>query len=172
MKTLVIYNSQTGFTKQYAEWISEAVGGSSVTLKQASDMDLSVYDAVVFGSWIHAGRVQKLNWFQEKKAGLSKQKKIVYVVGASPAGSPDSQNNMKNNFPQKDWGDVATFYCPGGLCYEKMNGRSKFMMKMLCKIMDSKKDKTEDEQVMANQIRNSYDESDKSYIEPILECLK
>ena len=26
MKTIVIYTSQTGFTKRYAEWISEASG--------------------------------------------------------------------------------------------------------------------------------------------------
>ena len=26
MKTIVIYNSQTGFTKRYAEWIAEAAG--------------------------------------------------------------------------------------------------------------------------------------------------
>ena len=28
MKKIVIYTSQTGFTKRYAEWISEASGAS------------------------------------------------------------------------------------------------------------------------------------------------
>ena len=28
MKTAVIYHSQTGFTRKYAEWISEATGAA------------------------------------------------------------------------------------------------------------------------------------------------
>ncbi|MDD6653566.1 MAG: hypothetical protein PUE59_00940 [Treponema sp.] len=35
MKTIVIYTSQTGFTKRYAEWISEASGAECVEFKQA-----------------------------------------------------------------------------------------------------------------------------------------
>ena len=30
MKTIIIYTSQTGFTKRYAEWISEASGAECV----------------------------------------------------------------------------------------------------------------------------------------------
>lgn len=35
MKKIVIYTSQTGFTKRYAEWISEASGAECVEFKQA-----------------------------------------------------------------------------------------------------------------------------------------
>ena len=35
MKSIVIYNSQTGFTKKYAEWISEATGCEAVEFKHA-----------------------------------------------------------------------------------------------------------------------------------------
>ena len=33
MKTLVIYTSQTGFTKRYAEWISEEINADIYDLK-------------------------------------------------------------------------------------------------------------------------------------------
>ena len=33
MKTLVIYTSQTGFTKRYAEWISEELNADIYDLK-------------------------------------------------------------------------------------------------------------------------------------------
>ena len=32
MKTIVIYNSQTGFTKRYAQWIAEKTNGECVEL--------------------------------------------------------------------------------------------------------------------------------------------
>ena len=35
MKTVVIYNSQTGFTKRYAEWIAEATGADCFALAEA-----------------------------------------------------------------------------------------------------------------------------------------
>ena len=36
MKTIVIYQSQTGFTKRYAEWIAEAVGADCIALDRKS----------------------------------------------------------------------------------------------------------------------------------------
>ena len=48
MKSIVIYNSQTGFTKKYAEWISEAAACECVEFKQAAKLNLSDYDAIVF----------------------------------------------------------------------------------------------------------------------------
>ena len=35
MKTIVIYNSQTGFTKRYAEWIAQESGADCFELSVA-----------------------------------------------------------------------------------------------------------------------------------------
>lgn len=53
-----------------------------------------------------------------------------------------------------------------------MNFLSRFAMKMLAKSLTSKKDATEKDKDMAQMISNSYDISDKKYIEPILAELK
>ncbi len=65
MKSIVIYNSQTGFTKKYADWISEATGCKTVPFKQATKINLFEYDAVIFGSWCKAGHIQKIKWFKK-----------------------------------------------------------------------------------------------------------
>ena len=54
MKSIVIYNSQTGFTKKYADWITEAAGCEAVPLKKVRKVKLAEYDAIVFGSWCMA----------------------------------------------------------------------------------------------------------------------
>ena len=41
MKTIVIYTSQTGFTKRYAEWIAEATGADCFELSAAKKKDLA-----------------------------------------------------------------------------------------------------------------------------------
>ena len=85
MKAIVIYNSQTGFTKKYAEWISQEAGCECVEFSKGSKMNLSEYDAIVFGGWCLAGQMTKLGWFKKEMPALydSGKKLIVFAVGAS-----------------------------------------------------------------------------------------
>ncbi len=170
MKSIVIYNSQTGFTKQYAEWISEAAGCECVSLKKAGKINLADYDAIVFGSWCMAGSLKKLEWFKKQIPVLSQagKKLIVYAVGASPVDSPDVAVAMERILTEEEKKLVKLFYCPGGLSYEKMNGFSRLMLKMFAKALASKKDENKDYKKMAEMISHSYDISDKKYIEQIV----
>ena len=47
MKTIVIYHSQTGFTKRYAMWIAEAAGAECLELSEAKKKDMAAYDAII-----------------------------------------------------------------------------------------------------------------------------
>nr|WP_318660083.1 hypothetical protein [uncultured Treponema sp.] len=44
MKSIVIYNSQTGFTKQYAQWISDTAG-SSIAASSGSEIFFAIFSA-------------------------------------------------------------------------------------------------------------------------------
>lgn len=65
MKTIVIYNSQTGFTKRYAEWISEEAGAELLALSDAKNKDFSEYETIIFGSWACAGGINKIGWLKK-----------------------------------------------------------------------------------------------------------
>lgn len=172
MKTAIIYFSQTGFTKQYAEWLSEEVHGECIAFSDAEKRDFSEYDAIVFGSWCHAGMIRKLNWFKERMSQWQNKKLAVFAVGASPADNPEIAEALPKNFTDEEWEKLSVFYCPGGLRYEKMGLGSKLMMKVFCKMMTGKKDKTEDEKVMAEMIVKSYDISDRKYIASIADYIR
>lgn len=171
MKTIVIYNSQTGFTKRYAEWIAEAMGADCFELSAAKKKDLAAYDAIIFGSWACAGGISKLGWFKGNVDRWRDKKLIAFCVGASPIDSPEIDPALKRNFTESEREKISVFYCPGGLNYEKMPAPSKLMMKMLLITLKAKKGKTEADQEMIKMISASYDISDKKYIEPILNCL-
>ena len=172
MKTIVIYNSQTGFTKRYAEWIAEATGADCFELSVAKKKKLATYEAIIFGGWACAGGISKISWFKEHIEQWADKKLIVFCVGGSPIDNPESDVALKRNFNESEREKVKTFYCPGGFNYEKMSAPSKLMMKMFAKALKAKKDKTEAEQAMAKIIFSSYDISDKKYIEPILKYLE
>lgn len=172
MKTVVIYNSQTGFTKRYAEWIAEATGADCFALTDAKKKSMDDYDAIVFGGWACAGGISKLSWFKGNIDKWSGKKLIAFCVGGSPIENPEIDEALKKNFTDVEWEKVNVFYCPGGFNYDKMSAPSKLMMKMFIKALKAKKDKTEEDEIMIKMISSSYDISDKKYIEPILECLR
>lgn len=148
MKTIVIYNSQTGFTKRYAEWIAEATGADCLELSDAKKKDLAAYEAIIFGGWACAGTINKISWFKANIDRWADKKLIAFCVGASPIENPEIEIALKQNFNESEQKKVKTFYCPGGINYEKMSAPSKLMMKMFVKMMKAKKDKTEAEQIM------------------------
>ena len=167
MKTAVIYNSQTGFTKRYAEWIAEATDADCFELSEAKKKDLSVYGAIVFGGWACAGSISKLSWFKNNIDKWTDKKLI-----ASPLDNLEIEPALKKNFSEAELNRVNVFYCPGGFNYEKMSAPLRLMMKIFIKSLKGKKDKTEEDEEMIKIISSSYDISDKKYIEPILKCLE
>lgn len=171
MKSIVIYNSQTGFTKHYAQWIAEAAGADCLTLSDAKKQSLAAYDTIIFGGWACAGSIRKINWFKSNIEKWADKKLIAFCVGASPLESPEIELALKQNFKEPALEKVNIFYCPGGLNYEEMSVPARLMMKMFVKTLKSKKVKTEAEQKQIEMMSSSYDISDKKYIEPILNCL-
>ena len=171
MKTIVIYNSQTGFTKKYAQWIAEKANADCIEYSKAKAMDLDGYDAIVFGGWAVAGSISKLKWFKKNISRWRDKKLVAFCVGASPIENPEIELTLPKNFTDEELEIIRWFYCPGGLDYEKMTATSRVMMKMFVKALDAKKDKTKQDEEQIRMLSSSYDISDRKYIEPIIDYL-
>lgn len=171
MKTIVVYESQTGFTKRYAHWIAESAGAECLSLAEAKRKSMAPYDAIVFGGWACAGSIRKLSWLKGHMDQWADKKLIAFCVGGSPKDNPEIVPALQQNFTEAQRKRVSVFYCPGGFHYEKMSLPSKLMMKLFIKALKAKKNPTEAEQEMGKMISTSYDLSDPKYIEPILESL-
>lgn len=172
MKTIVIYHSQTGFTKRYAQWIADATGDDCVTLSEAKKKSMDTYGTIVFGSWVCAGNIRKLGWFKRHMEQWTDKKLIVFCVGASSIAHSEIELVLKQNFTKAERKKADVFYCPGGFHYEKLPTPSKLMIKVFIKMLKAKRDRTTADEEMLKMISSSYDISDKKYIEPILQCLK
>lgn len=172
MKTVIIYHSQTGFTERYAKWLAEATGADCLTLAAARKTPLDAYEAIVFGSWMCAGGISKLGWFRENLPRWTGKRLAVFCVGGSPMESPDVPIALARSCGGAAWEGVRAFYCPGGICYEKMSLPSRMAMKAFAAGVRGKKDKTDAERVMAEMLSASYDLSDRRCLAPILAYLR
>lgn len=113
MKTIIIYNSQTGFTKRYAEWIAEAAEADCIELSAAKKKDLTAYEAIVFGSWACAGSISKISWFKGNIDKWAGKKLIVFCVGASPIENPEVEIALSQIFNESERKKSGTFLLSG-----------------------------------------------------------
>ncbi len=172
MKTAVIYNSQTGFTKKYAKWISQELGADCFEFSKAKKQNFDDYEAIVFGGWACAGGISKFKWFKEKVEKWANKKLVAFCVGGTPMGSPLIDQAMQRVLTDEERKKIDLFYCPGGMNYDLMSSSSRVMMKMYAKMLKSKKNKSAEDEAMIKMISSSYDISDRKYIQPIIECLQ
>lgn len=174
MKTLIIYTSQTGFTKKYADWLAQKTGGDLLDLKDAqkkNDAFFEGFEAIVYGGWVMAASVVKVKWFLNRAASWKGKKLAIYCVGGSPNDNPDVEVMLKNMLTDEQREYIRAFYCQGGFNYERMNAPSRLAMKMFVSALKKKKDPTEEEKIMTEMVAKSYDISDEKYLEPVIEYL-
>ena len=175
MKTLVIYTSQTGFTKRYAEWLACRVGGEMLEIKEArkkNEVFFEAFDAICYGGWAMAGRLVKAKWFLEKADNWKDKRLAMFCVGGSPNDNPDVEIFIQNALTEDQKKYIKMFYCQGGFNYEKMKPASKIAMKMFVSALKNKKNPTEKEKIMAEKMSSSYDISDIKYLDPIVSYLE
>ena len=174
MKTLIIYTSQTGFTKRYAQWLADRVGGDLLDLKDAQKKGTDYfddYDAICYGGWAMAEKVVKAKWFLDKAVNWKGKRLAMFCVGGTPNGDPMVDLLLQNALTDEQREYIKIFYCQGGMSYEKMNAPTRITMKMFVSKLRNKKDLDEEKRKMFDRMATSYDISDISYIEPIAEYL-
>lgn len=160
MKTIIIYNSKTGFTQKYAKWISQEIKCNAVSFKEAQTTDLNTYDTVIFASYLYAAKISKLKWFKSQNI----KTKIVFAVGAGEVNSTEIKTTIENNF-KEDFAKFKVFYAQGGLCYEKMSFIDKLIMK--APQLEAKKEFGLDSDEYKT-ICKSYDACSKEAIKPLV----
>lgn len=175
MKTIIIYSSQTGFTKRYADWIGEELDAEVITLAEAKKQNATYFDAadaIIYGGWAMGGKVVNSEWFTQRIPEWKGRKLVIFCVGASPRELPEVDETIHNMLTDEEKKYAKAFYCQGGLCYEKMKLPSRLMMKAFASMVRKKKDADERDKKMAEMLSHSYDIADKKYIEPIVEYVK
>ena len=169
MKTLIIYTSETGFTKKYSQWLAEKMNADTFELKDVKRKNKDFFDnyeAIVYAGWIMAGNVVKSKWFFKKAAGWKEKRLAIMAVGGSPNENPDVDATLKRMLNEEQRKYIKAFYCQGGFNYDKMKAPSRLMMKMFASALRKKPD--EKSKQMAEYISKSYDISDIKFIEPIV----
>lgn len=162
MISAIVYTSQTGSTRRYAEMLSRAAALPAYDLEDKQRLPAEGAQVVYLG-WLCAGRIRGL-----PKARKRWDVRAVCAVGMSPEN--DMEAVARNN------GVVCPlFYAQGGYAPEKLKGGDKLAMSIVTWLIartKAKEAKTPEEKAQLAQIRTGCDFVDEANLAPLLSWLR
>ncbi len=159
--TVIIYVSNTGSSKQYAEMLSEKTGYPVYDFANANEVPADAQ--VIFIGWVMAGVVQGL-----KEARDLFEIKAVCPVGMMKSEKQDAELKTKNAVEE------PMFTLQGNFHIDNLKGMYKMMMNMMLKMMKSKLKETDvpDGQKAVEALEKGVDCVSEEQLADILEWLK
>ena len=126
-KVLLIYKSNTGFTKKYAQWIQEELNCSAIELKDANISEVTKYDIVIFGGGIHANKINGIKFIKNNLELFKNKHLIIFATGATPASAVEEVKEFERvNIPNES--NISFFYFQSGMNYIDMRINDKLIM--------------------------------------------
>lgn len=159
-KIIIIYNSKTGFSKRYAQWLAEDVGGQIVPYSARDNLVPAEFDALILVGGLYAGTMRGLKWLEKQLPKLTGKRVAALAVGASTEDSRELAQTLQKLFdplPQ-----IHGFYCRGGLDYAHMGAIDRAMMAGL-RAMLKKSGQTE----QLREVSSSFDAARRENLEQI-----
>ena len=84
MKSIVIYKSKYGSTRDYANWIADELGCDAIDAKNVKIGDLSGFDNIVFGGGLYAEMIAGITLISKNLDKLKDKKIAVFTTGITP----------------------------------------------------------------------------------------
>ena len=173
MEKLIVYGSQYGTTKRYAEKFSERTGVSCVSYENIKP--LSGYGLVIHFGGLYVGGVKGLK--ATVKALQESTKLIIVTVGLADVTNKENTSNIKKSIerqvPPRIMENTTVFHLRGGIDYQKLNFVHKTMMTLLYNkaknLPEEKKDA--ETRAMIETFNKAVDFVDYNALTPIMDVL-
>lgn len=154
-KTVVLYSSVYGSTKQYAQWLAEDLDCGCLEAKAISPENLQEYDTLLFGGGLYAGGLTVAPAVKRCLPPLRGRRIAVFTVGIADPDSPENRlhirTELQKTFTAEELAAFRLFHLRGALDYSRMGLKHRAMMAMLKTVLQRRKPaerSTEDQQLL------------------------
>lgn len=171
-KTVVVYRSSTGFTKNYATWLSEELKCNLLQGKKTKVTDLLQYDTIIYGGGIYASGLSGVKLITKNFEQLKDKKIIIFAVGASPVREGSTKEIRIANIPVHMDNKIKFFYLRGGFDYTRLHPVMKLLMNLKKLQVKATQATNPDAKGFLASYEKPMDFTNKKYIKPILESIK
>jgi len=170
-KVVVVYRSKSGYTKNYATWLSEKLKCDLLEGTKTKAKDLLGYDTIIYGAGLYAIGINGINLIINNYDLLKNKRLIVYTVGASPVREETTQEVRKANIPVELSDKIQLFYLRGGFDYSRLTPFNKILMTLMKIKLKHTKNPDADTRGMLASYDHPLDFTNIKYIDPILKYI-
>ncbi len=173
MKSLIIYGSQYGTAKRYAETFAQMTGIPVINYKDRKE--LTEYEIIIYFGGLYAGSVKGLK--KTIKAFQKNTKIVIVTVGLADVCNEENTNNIKKSLkkqvPEKILNNAAIFHLRGGIDYKKLNFKHRMMMALLYNIAKNlpEEEKTPEVKTLIDTFHAKVDFVDYNSLNQIIEAI-
>jgi menaquinone-dependent protoporphyrinogen IX oxidase len=168
MKTAVIYRSKSGFVKNYALMLSDALTADVFNGEKVDFNELENYDTLIFGGGLYAVGINGLKFIKQAMETLRDKKIIVFACGASPPSDEIHEEVFERNFDEEERKKIKFYYLRGGFQYDRCTFKDKILMRLLKFKLNKKENLTPDEKGMLAAYSKPVDFTNKKNISEIV----
>lgn len=130
MKGIIIYKSNYGSTRQYAQWLSEETGFTALPVKSVKKKDIAESDRVIIGAPIFAGKPLLYNWIVKNWPLLSDKKAVLYTTSGASGDDPLHKKNFENFFEPAIREKMAYFPVGGRMIHSELKPLHRFLVNL------------------------------------------
>ena len=157
----IVYTSQFGHTKRYAEMLGEITGKLVLTLNSALS-SLPRGSRIVYLGWLHASNIKGY-----KQAAKHFSVSVVCGVGLCDTGTLQEEVRKATSVPN----DVPLFTLQGGMDRSKLKGIDKLLISMLTKGLESAKNPSEQDCRMLELLKSDMDFVRSENLQNVLDAI-
>lgn len=177
MKTAIVYCSQTGHTKKYADWLAEELDCRALPYAERAAVDLSDMDLLVFCSWFHAASIMGAKWLKKVISAHPELELVLLATGANPMPceewpASDIENVFHRTFPEDECPELAHFYCQGGFDFDRLGMPDRIAMRMFFKANAKAAETDSKVAEMLRVMKAGFDGTRREYLEPVLDHIR
>jgi menaquinone-dependent protoporphyrinogen IX oxidase len=170
--TAVIYASRYGATKQYAQWLKEALHADLYVSSEFKKDDFKKYQTIIFGGGLYASGINGIALIKKNMHLLEGKNIIIFTVGLeNPKNVESFVPIIERNFTDEMREKISVFHLHGSMDYNKLSFMHRSMMGMVKKMVEKKSadQRTQEDNEMLRTFGDKVDFVDKAAIAPIVE---
>lgn len=176
MKGIVVYGSNYGTTRAYAQELARRTGWPAVDWQQAKN--LADYEAVVYLGGLYAGGVVGLKKVLPQLEQAPAQKLVVVTVGVADPAEPENvahiRASLQKQLPGALYQKAQFAHLRGGIDYSRLNFKHRAMMWAMVQML--KKRPPEQQSAEDREIIRTYNQkvdfTDLASVGQVLELLQ
>ncbi len=168
MKKLVVYQSKYGSTKQYALWIAQTLHADIMNVRSVDWKTLRSYDLIIFGSYLHIGKIVDVDFLIYNWLTLQSKKVIIFTTSGTPPTDDKIQEYYENSVPFYIRGKVEYFPLWGRVSQLDITDRLLLLFPQTMLLVKSLVTHNEEDRLAFDAMCQKFDHVEKGSINPII----